>query len=265
MKSYILEAACTCQTGKFRDCNEDNFFFDGRCLEEKNKGLRHPVSMTVRLRREVCLAVFDGIGGADFGETAAFVAAQGMHAAMDRLDSFFVPERHFLQQMTRQLNDLVSAKRQEMHTDHMGTTMAALLFSQNYVYVCNLGDSRAYRLRSGEFMQLSRDHAERPDGEKKGLLTQFVGMDERAPEPYIAKGEIRSGDWYLICSDGLTDTLTNLEIDFILLRSSDPVDCARELTEAALKAGARDNVTAIVIRIADAQPSDEPDADSIGR
>ena len=250
MEQYILSAACACQTGRLRTNNEDNFYFDGRCLEVENKGLRHPVTMRTELRREVCLAVFDGIGGEDFGEIAAFTAAQGMRLELAKLDDYIIPERRFLQEMCSQLNALVRRRREELHTGRMGTTMAALLFSQDYVYVCNLGDSRAYRLRNGEFLQLSQDHVQRAPEEKKGPLTRFLGMESASgAEPYIAKGQLERGDWYLICSDGLTDALTNLEIDHILLHSPDPEQCVRSLTEQAQQNGARDNVTAIAVYV----------------
>ena len=252
MEQYVLEAACACQTGRLRTNNEDNFYFDGRCLQADNKGLRHPVSMTARMQREICLAVFDGIGGEDFGEAAAFTAAQGMRLSLNTLNDYVVPERPFLKEMCARLNELVRARGRELQTERMGTTMTALFFSQNYVYVCNLGDSRAYRLRSGEFLQLSRDHTDRTEGENKGLLTHFLGMntDERALEPYIAKGEIRPGDWYLICTDGLTDALSNLEIDFTILHAADPKDCVQTLVQKAAESGGKDNVTVIAIRIA---------------
>ena len=73
--AYLIDAACCCNTGKVRKNNEDNFYFAGRCLEEQNNGLKHPVSTTFSLRKEHCVAVFDGMGGEYFGESASFAAA----------------------------------------------------------------------------------------------------------------------------------------------------------------------------------------------
>ena len=262
MQQFELEAACACRTGRLRNNNEDNFLFDGRCLEEENRGLRHPVTMTDRLQKEICFAVFDGMGEADFGETAAFTAAEGLRSMLTKLDSFFVPERHFLQDSCAELNDAVLRKKEELRTERMGTTMTALMFSPSLIYVCNMGDSRAYRLRNGEFLQLTKDHVLVGEGEKKGVLTQYLGMDPqpKGPEPFIARGEIRDDDWYILCSDGLTDSLTNLEIDFAVLQSGDPENCVRTLMDKALSSGGQDDITVIAIHITDARGSDSPSA-----
>ena len=250
---YILDAACLCNTGKVRKNNEDNFFFDGRCLEAENDGLKHPVTMTKTLWREVCVAIFDGMGGENFGECASFAAADCMQNMTRKLKDYFIPERKFLNRMCLTINEAVVAKQQELCTERMGSTMVALYFSHGYVYVCNLGDSRAYRLRDGEFLQLSEDHVEKREGQarKKAPLTQHLGInpEEFLIEPYIAKGELEHGDQYLLCSDGLTDMLTNLEIDEIMCDSPSAEECAQKLVEAALEKGGRDNVTVIVCRI----------------
>lgn len=250
--AYILDAACGCNTGKVRKNNEDNFFFDGRCLEADNSGLKHPVTMTKTLRRELCVAIFDGMGGENFGEVASFAAADCMQYTTRKLKDYFIPERKFLNSLCMKINDAVVAKQQELCTERMGSTMVALYFSHGYVYVCNLGDSRAYRLRDGEFLQLSVDHLEkREQTRKKAPLTQHLGISPEnfLIEPYIAKGELKRGDQYLLCSDGLTDMLTNLEIDGIMSSTESAEDCVKKLIDAALEKGGKDNVTAIVCRI----------------
>lgn len=251
--AYILDAACGCNTGKVRKNNEDNFYFAGRCLEEQNNGLKHPVSATFTLRKEICVAVFDGMGGEYFGECASFAAASTMQEAAKKLKDYYIPEKKFLSDMCHKLNEAVLEKSVEKCTQYMGSTVVALYFSRNYVYACNLGDSRAYRLRKGEFMQLSKDHVDqRPNsGKKKAPLTQHLGISPELflIEPYIAKGEILPGDQYLLCSDGLTDMLTNIEINSIMNESIDAEDCVSSLIDAALEKGGKDNITVIVCRV----------------
>lgn len=251
--NLMIEAACACHMGKVRKNNEDNFFFDGKCLERENNGLRHPVSFQRSIRSGLCLAVFDGMGGENFGEHASYAAARQMQLTERAFAAFFIPERKYLERLTEQLNDAVVLAQREMLTDKMGTTMVSLYFSGRFVYICNVGDSRGYRLRDGEFLQLSEDHVEKRPGSthKKAPLTQHLGLDteEVQIEPYIAKGELKRGDTYLLCSDGLTDMLTNFEISDIILNSTDAESCVQALTQAALEHGGRDNITVIICRI----------------
>ena len=250
---FTIQAACGCHTGKIRKNNEDNFYFDGKCLEMENNGLRNPACIEDTLRSGLCLAVFDGMGGENFGEMASYAAARQLQQTERSLSDYLIPGKKYLERVTAQLNDAVVAVQKEMLTERMGSTMVSLYFSGRFVYVCNVGDSRAYRLRSGEFMQLSVDHVERRPGRenKKAPLTQHLGFgsDEIQLEPHIAKGEMKKGDMYLLCSDGLTDMLTNFEICDIMLESEDAEACVQELINAALEHGGRDNITAIVCRL----------------
>ena len=250
---YTIQAACGCHIGKIRKNNEDNFFFDGKCLEEINKGLKHPAWMEEKLKNGFCVAVFDGMGGENFGELASYAAARQMQVTERSLKDFLIPEKKYLEQLTRQLNDAVVREQQKMCTDKMGSTMVCLYLSGRYAYVCNVGDSRAYRLRDGEFLQLSCDHVEKRPGrdQKKAALTQHLGFgsEEIEIEPYIAKGELKKGDTYLLCSDGLSDMLTNFEITDMMMRCEDAEDCVQKLIDAALRHGGRDNITAIVCKL----------------
>lgn len=248
-----IQAACGCHTGKIRKNNEDNFFFDGKCLEKINSGLRNPAVFEDSLRTGFCTAVFDGMGGENFGELASYAAARQIQQSQRSIADFFVSEKKYLQRLTNQLHEAVLAEQKTMQTEHMGTTMVTLYFSGRYVYVCNVGDSRAYRLREGEFLQLSQDHVEKRPGREntKAPLTQHLGFGggEIELEPYIAKGEVKAGDVYLLCSDGLTDMLTNFEISDIMLTQPDPENCVRALIQAACEHGGRDNITAIVCKL----------------
>lgn len=239
--------------GKVRRNNEDNFFFDNKCLELENSGLRNPVSMEEPLKSGLCLAVLDGMGGENFGEQASYAAVRKLQEIQRKKADFFVSEKKYLNQLVFQLNDAVVRAKKELRTEHMGTTFTALYFTAKTVYVCNVGDSRAYRMRAGEFLQLSEDHVSQyvqSEG-RKPPLTQYLGIDpeEMLLEPHIAKGDLRKGDRYLLCSDGLTDMLTNLEIAAILMENEDPESCVRSLIQAALDRGGRDNITAIVCRL----------------
>ena len=250
---FTIEAACGCSIGKMRKNNEDNFYFDGRCLEKNNVGLKHPVTVDITLKNEFCVSVFDGMGGESFGEYASFVAARQMQQTERKLSDFFIPARKYLLNLVNQLNDAVLKVQQEMRTKRIGSTMVSLYFTGKYVYSCNLGDSRAYRLRDGEFLQISEDHIEKRPGRdhKKAPLTRYLGIntEDMEVEPYIAKGELRKGDVYLLCSDGLTDMLTNFEISDIMIQNENVEDCAQALIQTALEHGGCDNITIIICKI----------------
>lgn len=250
---YTVQAACGCHIGKIRKNNEDNFFFDGKCLEKDNNGLKHPVQIEEDIKSGFCVAVFDGMGGENFGELASYAAARQLQATERSLRDFLISEKKYLERLTAQLNDAIVREQQKMCTDKMGATMVCLYLSGRYAYVCNVGDSRAYRLRDGEFLQLSHDHVEKRPGreQKKAALTQHLGLnsEEIVIEPYIAKGELKKGDTYLLCSDGLSDMLTNFEITDIMLNSQDAEDCVKSLIDSALQHGGRDNITVIVCKL----------------
>ena len=250
---FMLEAACGCHRGKKRNNNEDNFYFDGKCLERGNNGLKNPAWSVQPVRQGMCYALFDGMGGENFGEMASFAAARKMQQIDRAAEDYFVPERKYLREMVWQLNDEVEQLKKNLKTSHMGTTMVSLYFSGRYVYVCNVGDSRAYRLRQGELLQISKDHVEHRPGREysKGVLSQHLGIDREEMEidPYIAKGELQEGDIYLLCSDGLTDMLSNFEI-FCLLRDYKNMDeCATALIRAALEKGGLDNITVLLCKV----------------
>ena len=188
-----------------------------------------------------------------YGEYASYAAARQMQQTQRALTDFLFPERKYLLRLINQLDGAVNQVQQQMHTDRVGSTMVGLYFSGRYVYVCNVGDSRAYRLRNGEFLQLSVDHVEKRPGRehRKAPLTQYLGFgsDEILLEPHVAKGMIKRDDLYLLCSDGLTDMLSNFEISDIMINHPEPEDCVKKLIDAALEHGGRDNTTVIVCRL----------------
>lgn len=250
---YKLEAACGSNIGKIRGNNEDNFYFDGMCMPKDNHGTHDPLFMAQPVKRGLCLAVFDGMGGENYGEYASFAAAKKLKGLIEAPQEFYFTEKTRLLNIAEKLNLAVVDQARELLTSRMGTTMAALYFTHSKVYCCNVGDSRVFRLRDSVFQQLSVDHvSQRPmPAKKKPPLTQHLGMapEDVRMEPYIAKGELASGDWYLICSDGLTDMVSNLEITQILQSNNDVEKNVGSLINAALNNGGRDNITVILCKI----------------
>lgn len=251
---FTLNAACLCDTGRVRGNNEDNFFFDETSLLEQNNGLSAPLTLSVSTAEDPMLAVFDGMGGEAYGETASFTAAKALYAAslhIRRED----PEK-FLREATQHMNLEVFRAGQALGANRMGSTLAMLYFLSDHVFACNVGDSRIFRLREGNFNQLSQDHTDEKLLQAQGIrrrprLTQHLGIDPEDMRivPCIGGYTLKADDWYLICSDGLTDMLTAAQVTELIRSSADPDSCVRALVSAALEKGGRDNVTVIACHI----------------
>lgn len=252
---FILQAACLSHIGSRRGNNEDNFYFNGICMEEQHTGTHDPLLMEKQLLEDTLLGVFDGMGGENYGEQASFAAAVELQKLLGKQKQFYQSGGRYLNDLTDALNEAVFRRAQELMTSRMGTTMAVLYFSGSHVYACNVGDSRIYRLRDSVFAQLSRDHVSdrtiTPG--RKAPLTQHLGMnpEEVRIEPYIVKDSLQDGDVYLLCSDGLTDMVDNLMLADLLREEKEPEACTEKLLSAALDGGGKDNITAIVCRLSE--------------
>ena len=252
--ALILDAACLCDTGRVRKNNEDNFYFDGRCLPADNDGLTAPLTWHGGLWGRKFFAVFDGIGGENCGEEASCAAAEWMRENPIRLTDAFTPAEELFRRLCVQLNAAVLARAGTLMVERMGSTMAALCFTRRGVTACNIGDSRVYILRDGALRQLSVDHVEHWEGRKKTPLTQHLGLDpeELRLEPSICEEALRGGDRFLLCSDGLSDMLEDERIAELLAAAPGAEQAARSLLDAALEQGGRDNTTVIVCCLTDA-------------
>jgi protein phosphatase len=197
--------------------------------------------------------VFDGMGGEEKGETASFLAARVMQerAAAEVPD----PEAYFAS-LCEEMNLAVCRENETLASGRMGTTMVSLLFSRGSVCACNLGDSRAFRYREGTLLQISTDHVETLGpadirAGRKPRLIQHLGVPPRLLklEPSTAECACKKGDVYLICSDGLTDMVSEERLAQLLGTGKSVRRIAERLLSAALDAGGRDNVTAIICAV----------------
>lgn len=252
----MLEAACGSHVGNIRENNEDNFYFDGRYLEADNLGNFSVTGFSRMKKNGTCLAIFDGMGGGDYGEVASYEAASSMEALLATRDDY-ASMHQFLEGICLILNERVVIKQCQLKSNHMGSTVAGLYVHKNELYAFNLGDSRVYCLRDKELIQLSQDHTDAAYLEKhkiqgrKPRLMQHLGIDPEnlRLEPYIVKMEMKRGDRFLICSDGLTDMVSNEEIANIMAEYDNTQFCTQVLLDTALKHGGRDNVTVILANI----------------
>lgn len=252
-----LSAACVCGRGKIRSNNEDNFLFDELCLPEQHIGLEEPALMRRVLRSGEYMAVFDGMGGGDYGEAASYIAASLLKQEAEYpLPTDDIADES-LKVLCRRMNQAVFDQRELRMCGQMGTTAAIIYFTERTAWVCNVGDSRIFRLRYGTLEQISRDHTDEQMMRELGItgrkpyLTQFLGMDpeEHYIVPAITALELERGDVFLICSDGLTDMVQRPDMERIMCQNKSISDCAQALFDAAIGGGGRDNITAIVCNL----------------
>ena len=250
--AYQIEYAYTCHIGKIRNNNEDNFWCCGDSLEAQNQGMSHIRSGYMKQSEYPLLAVFDGMGGESCGEMAAFLAAEacGEHFKTAK-DGIRNDPEEFLNEICESMNQAICDYGRTNKINSMGTTAALLAFAEDAVYSCNLGDSRIYKSDREKFYQISQDHFLGRSLFGKAPLTQYLGMEEEnlQLEPSISRQEIKIGDRFLLCSDGITDMLSDGEIADILSRDIPVAKTVEILVDRALKKGGRDNITVVLCEI----------------
>ena len=250
--AYQIEYAYTCHIGKIRNNNEDNFWCCGDSLEAQNQGMSHIRSGYMKQSEYPLLAVFDGMGGESCGEMAAFLAAEacGEHFKTAK-DGIRNDPEEFLNEICESMNQAICDYGRTNKINSMGTTAALLAFAEDADYSCNLGDSRIYKSDREKFYQISQDHVLGRSLFGKAPLTQYLGMEEEnlQLEPSISRQEIKIGDRFLLCSDGITDMLSDGEIADILSRDIPVAKTVEILVDRALKKGGRDNITVVLCEI----------------
>jgi serine/threonine protein phosphatase PrpC len=151
----------------------------------------------------------------------------------------------------------------------MGTTVTALLLAEGKLHFAHIGDSRAYRLRNGEFKQISVDHTFvqrlidegrlRPEEAEthphKNVLMRVLGDVDASPELDLATHDVEAGERWLLCSDGLNYVAGHV-VERTVRETKDLRECVEKLVDLTLEAGAPDNVTVVLVEIVE-QTSDD--------
>lgn len=252
-KNICIQYAAVSSKGNYRDENQDNFFVMGfiRSLEQQEIG----ISGRSREKNQLYM-VCDGMGGEESGELASLMAVQ--RTAKSKSTRMFDQYMNLLLQMNEDI-----CHYQKQRNVSMGTTVSAMWIRGKQCRFVNIGDSRIYRIRSGEIVQLSYDHTEfqmmldagilketdRHKTRTSHNLIQFLGMpeEEMELEPYVVTDDIETGDRYLICSDGLQDGLSDEEIKEIVVREPDNLRCCHLLIKETIEKGSRDNISVILL------------------
>lgn len=212
--------------------------------------------------------VADGLGGYDGGEVASTLAVEVICDLVRRTagDADVTwpykidPQRSIVENevvvATRLAGDRIASRREGI-LEQMGSTVAVLRFAADRAVIGHVGDSRVYRLRAGELVPLTVDHSlvsqmiaagMSPDAQFpwRHVITRALGMP--SAEPDVQTAAVVAGDVYLLCSDGLYDPLSPQVMAALL--DAPPEEACRKLVDAAYAAGSRDNISAIVVRVA---------------
>ncbi|MCB5196056.1 Stp1/IreP family PP2C-type Ser/Thr phosphatase [Deefgea salmonis] len=231
---------------------------------------------TIRIDTELgFLVLADGMGGYNAGEVASSIAVEVMHEVMQAQLAMMALHSKNAQNLSTLAYEMLAIainrsnamifQTGEKHPQcaGMGTTLVSALFFDNRVAIAHVGDSRAYRFRQQQLLQLSHDHsflqeqvdaglisaADARHAPYKNLVTRAVGV---APEvqPEIHEFAVEIDDLYLFCSDGLSDMLTD---EVIALQMAAP-ECnlnlmASTLVELANAHGGKDNISVILVKI----------------
>ncbi|WP_037887499.1 Stp1/IreP family PP2C-type Ser/Thr phosphatase [Streptomyces viridochromogenes] len=214
------------------------------------------------------LAIADGMGGAAAGEVASSEAISTIVALDDD-----VPGSDILTSLgtaVQRANDqLRSMVEDDPQLEGMGTTLTALLWTGQRLGLVHVGDSRAYLLRDGVLTQITQDHTwvqrlvdegriteeEATTHPQRSLLMRALGSGDHV-EPDLSIREVRAGDRYLICSDGLSGVVSHQTLEDTLASYQGPQETVQQLIELALRGGGPDNITVIVADVLDLDTGD---------
>lgn len=232
-------------TGNFRENNEDNAFVDpdGHFF-----------------------LVADGMGGQAAGEKASELAVELISNELTKKLDFENADsetvRTGLDEAVLHANgEIMSLGEIDPNFHQMGTTVVFLVVVADKFYVGGIGDSRVYQLRAGKIEQLTTDHsltqalleagtitAEEAETHRyRNLLYRYLGTKEGSTGTDAKELSPEIGDRFILCTDGVTDGLTNKQLATLLFANNDPQATAESIVAAAEEAGSKDNITCLVL------------------
>ncbi|MCL1918107.1 MAG: serine/threonine-protein phosphatase [Peptococcaceae bacterium] len=255
--------AARSDASRVRDNNEDNLYCAGVTLTPKTRSV--PLTLDGKIKTPSLFAVFDGMGGIADGEFASLTAAQTLsdHNADITTASSQEEITAAVQQYVAKTNKLLCEAMREKAT-RLGTTLALIVISETTIMPYNLGDSRIYIFSEDTLRQVSVDHTLSAQKVKLGILTPEQALSDRdrhtlsvylgilEDEFSVMAEELppiprKPGQRILLCSDGLTETMTDAEIEAVMRSAKTVTAAASQLLELSLKDGGKDNVTCIVV------------------
>jgi protein phosphatase len=214
--------------------------------------------------------VADGMGGQAAGEKASELATEIVPQRLDQLINFDsnkgeVVVKHIDTAVGDANAEILALSELDPNYHNMGTTIAFIVISSDHFYIGGVGDSRVYLLRDDKFSQETTDHSltralveagtiseeEAPTHRYRNVLYRYLGSREGGTGTEAKEVAPQVGDRYFVCSDGVTDGIDDDVICKLLAEFDDPQEASEKIVEAALDGGSKDNVTCVVVHVAE--------------
>lgn len=244
----ILKCQLVSDVGCVRTTNEDMILFNGKLY--RNESFEQMIEPTPLMRFVAIVA--DGIGGKEGGELASELALNAFNDFMTNLPADLPYEALYdeVRKWIDKTHSFIKSKGSEIPLcKDMGTTLVGIFSYNDHLYKINIGDSRLYRFRNNVLKQLTCDHSMRElTGDlssPSNLIYNSLGAGISAFADFTDMTEqLLADDILLICSDGLSDMLTDEQIT----RAVSETPTALHLTEIAKSAGGKDNISVILLQ-----------------
>ena len=244
-----LEISSASRIGCVREQNEYLIFVDSHFVRDDD----YKTQVTLNHEDRYIIAVADGMGGHNRGDVASSDALHNLQYYYHDIPSGLnVSEfNEAIVGWLEAINNFVASKgRADEQFKGMGTTLVGIAYYAGDFYSMNCGDSRLYRFRDGELMQLTTDHSLNTmlgSAKHSSIITNCIGggCTHSFIDLVRMTDDIRPGDSFLLCSDGLTDMVSDKHITRLLVNGAN----ANILCEAAIENGGLDNVSCCVITI----------------
>jgi serine/threonine protein phosphatase PrpC len=223
----------------------------------------------------------DGMGGYNAGEVASGIAVKTIidlvsEACKREVRNALEPETGYMRQTIvlrdaiHRANKIINQTAQSQpQCEGMGTTLVAALFFDDRVSIAHVGDSRMYRLRGNKFEQITLDHSllqelvdrgfysqeEAQRSTNRNYVTRALGVESNV-DVEVQELEVQKGDYFLMCSDGLPDMVEDDDIHLTISTFNNDVrTIGEQLIKLTNDNGGRDNVSIILVRVAEAFPA----------
>jgi len=273
--TVVTDAFGVTDAGRKRNHNEDQFLIAGlnKAILIEQTSLAQPDNERLMSESQgKLLVVADGMGGHGGGDIASSVAVDAtLNYVLNIMPWFFRLdesqeddlEEELKSALQRSHSSVRAAAEEEGRHPRMGTTLTMAYIVWPRLYVVHVGDSRCYLFRDSDLEQITTDHTlaeqlseardateeKAPASRWSNVLWNAVGGDDDGPAPEVYKAKLEPGDLLLLCSDGLTEHVSNDELrEQLRGASGNSESLAKELVQAANDGGGSDNITVIVAR-----------------